>query len=88
MTSLFGPITLGRLTLAPGSVLLWLLAGLLAGDLAGKVVRGRSLWLPGRYFAWIGRCGGGRARGEVLLRSRSPRTSSSGARWSSRLSAP
>ncbi|HEY7782246.1 MAG TPA: GlsB/YeaQ/YmgE family stress response membrane protein [Ktedonobacterales bacterium] len=42
MTSLFGPITLGRLTLAPGSVLLWLLAGLLAGYLAGKVVRGRG----------------------------------------------
>lgn len=42
MTTVFGPITLGRLTLAPGSIVLWLLAGLLAGFLAGKVVRGRG----------------------------------------------
>ncbi len=35
-------VTIGRLTLDPGSIVLWILASLLAGWLAGKLVRGHG----------------------------------------------
>jgi uncharacterized membrane protein YeaQ/YmgE (transglycosylase-associated protein family) len=37
-----GSITFGRLTLSPGGILLWTLVSLLAGWLAGKIVRGHG----------------------------------------------
>jgi uncharacterized membrane protein YeaQ/YmgE (transglycosylase-associated protein family) len=37
-----GSITFGRLTLDPGGIVLWILASLLAGWLAGKIVRGQG----------------------------------------------
>jgi uncharacterized membrane protein YeaQ/YmgE (transglycosylase-associated protein family) len=42
MFEIFGAISFGRLTLDPGGIVLWILASLLAGWLAGKLVRGHG----------------------------------------------